>query len=1304
MCDSDSDDDWGEADDMVDVIDWLEDENVTATDMDLVEKTLDENAKAEDIAKAADYVRKRRASVEKTDELVKIDKRRRSILQPPKNKEDEVRLPGTPTPRATFKDDTGDFDTRPVKSDSKVFVGHRRTSLLETSKVTVGVDEKGHKLVNGYVIERCLGAGSFGKVKLCTKNGNEYAIKIIKRPRLKLRQSDNSTNPLRLEIAVLKKLRHPNVTYLHEVIDDPNCNKVYLVLEYVEGGALFSDDVAPKDMNKKSIWVEPFDEETCRRYTRDICKGLEYLHFQNIIHRDLKPANLLLTTEGRVKICDFGMSLIVKDVKKSITGDAGSPLFQAPEVCRGDDYAGPAADVWGLGATLYMMFFGRPPFVAEGVLKLFELIQETELNLPSTANPHLQDLLSRMMCKDPKSRITVQEIMKHNWITNCGTDPLKCTNFVRIDVSEEDKKTAFSSLDTLITILKIKKKVSKLVHNLRARIKKEQHEKVMAMQKRQDSFKFQNRRFSIGGPASHALFKMGGSFINPSLRNSFRIKNGDATLSEVEGPQSQFLQYAADDDGIGSCIDEEKNGGVNEDDIEADSLDFNLYAKSKTNNGRRGRRGTVGNVDLFDREFTHVLQEQAEIKEKMFSVEDAEDFIRDMGFDPQKLMPGTHGSKFTVESVNLKVDNTASTSNLASLQRLQNAGKKVARMTGVVSVFKAEQTKTLQRKGDFIILNNGFEKARDGTVNKKTFAIASQIDSFNPQPDGCKRIASGRFTLGKSTKRMGSSKRFKQRSKAKLLDENGNIRRTSSKSQFKKKTSSKKMIKEQKGTEVGELRRQSSKLAVEAQDKSLNGFVMPSHELDPKWRQSSENEINVVSGNARSMQGKVRGSVIGMPCDSDSSNVYLGSANLDPLHEEGTEVHSDDDSDIMGKEDILDYESGAESDYSTGTSDGSDYSDILTNDCGDDFDEGFEGEEILRSRIGSLSEGTDNLSMIFKEILLPPKDSMKRVSKVWSPENAEDVVDLSTIKVKGPNSHINPKLKILYSEAHEQGKRQSMEDASSCEPDLRYCVDVIKFAESKKVSLEDFNVGLFCVFDGHNGSEAASYLAEQFKKEFSTHPDLVVNTENAMKESTLNADRALLKYMEENNLFCGSTGAMMAIIESKDAEKPLKIVCGNVGDARIVLSLNGKAVELSRDHKISDKDEIERVIAAGGWITQGRLMGVLGVARSFGDIEYKTLKEKCWETKFVTDPLIAEPEIRSATVDEETEFAIIACDGIYDVMSSQAVVNFVRKELHNHHDADKAAKALVKCALDLESSDNCSVVLVCFRQSSDKVL
>jgi serine/threonine protein phosphatase PrpC len=110
---------------------------------------------------------------------------------------------------------------------------------------------------------------------------------------------------------------------------------------------------------------------------------------------------------------------------------------------------------------------------------------------------------------------------------------------------------------------------------------------------------------------------------------------------------------------------------------------------------------------------------------------------------------------------------------------------------------------------------------------------------------------------------------------------------------------------------------------------------------------------------------------------------------------------------------------------------------------------------------------------------------------------------------------------------------------------------------------------------------------------------------------------------------------------NEDDQGGMLVYVANAGDCRAVLSYHGIAYDLSEDHKAIREDEQERVTAAGGYVHNGRLMGILAVSRAFGDIEYKQLKEKAWETEFEDDPLTAEPDVRAEVISAGSEFIIL---------------------------------------------------------------
>ncbi|EGF82709.1 hypothetical protein BATDEDRAFT_9379, partial [Batrachochytrium dendrobatidis JAM81] len=261
-----------------------------------------------------------------------------------------------------------------------------------------------------------LGRGCHGKVKLCldTITGEKWAIKIVEKTAKRRFQSKlsaaaraaaegglNPPNPhlerIKREIAILKKCAHPHVVRLREVIDDPHSDKIYLVLEYLEGG-----DIAWSNNAEHPKPIQSVDE--ARRIFRDVVCGVQYLHYQGIVHRDIKPANLLWTADHRVKISDFGVSVFVDDDtleadELELAKTAGSPAFFAPELCaivsqQKLPLLGAPIDIWAMGITLFCFVFGKVPFMAETEYSLFNVIVKDPLVIPD--EPHITDDLRNL--------------------------------------------------------------------------------------------------------------------------------------------------------------------------------------------------------------------------------------------------------------------------------------------------------------------------------------------------------------------------------------------------------------------------------------------------------------------------------------------------------------------------------------------------------------------------------------------------------------------------------------------------------------------------------------------------------------------------------------------------------------------------------------------------------------------------------------------------------------------------------------------------------------------------------------------
>ncbi|CAO3653480.1 unnamed protein product [Cunninghamella echinulata] len=265
-------------------------------------------------------------------------------------------------------------------------------------------------------------------------------------------------------------------------MDDPESNKIYMVLEYMDGG-----EIEWRDENDQPV----LEINEVRNIFRDVICGLDYLHYQGVIHRDIKPANLLYSKDHIVKISDFGVSYFNKilagkddsissifeqqrsdQVDRELAETAGTPAFFAPELCwageNRQDYRHKitrAIDVWALGVTLYCFVYGECPFTAATEYELFEIIPTQPLTFPKRAitshddddsdDADLKDLLQRLLEKNPQQRITLDQVKVHPWVIKDLDQPeiwweeADPRRYKPVHITEEDVTQAYTMMDRL---------------------------------------------------------------------------------------------------------------------------------------------------------------------------------------------------------------------------------------------------------------------------------------------------------------------------------------------------------------------------------------------------------------------------------------------------------------------------------------------------------------------------------------------------------------------------------------------------------------------------------------------------------------------------------------------------------------------------------------------------------------------------------------------------------------------------------------------------------------------------------------
>jgi len=268
-------------------------------------------------------------------------------------------------------------------------------------------------IVDDYALGAALGEGSYAKVKegIDIRSKTLIAIKIYSR--VKLRSLENGEVMVQREVSLMRSLHHPNIVNVRDDFMIEEKEKMYIVMDYVNGGTL--QDLLDRAPDKKLPLCQ------CQRIMKGLIKGLIYLQTNGIVHRDLKPDNILLNTDEVVKIGDFGTAVRItpsNEIENCFHGE-GSPAYQPPENTNNSKWKkNPMKlDIWSLGIVLFVMAIGRYPFENPNPITLFENISHGEYELPPNTNSLLQDLIQGMIQVDVEKRLSAKSVKKHSFLT-----------------------------------------------------------------------------------------------------------------------------------------------------------------------------------------------------------------------------------------------------------------------------------------------------------------------------------------------------------------------------------------------------------------------------------------------------------------------------------------------------------------------------------------------------------------------------------------------------------------------------------------------------------------------------------------------------------------------------------------------------------------------------------------------------------------------------------------------------------------------------------------------------------------------
>ncbi|NBO92239.1 MAG: serine/threonine protein kinase [Planctomycetia bacterium] len=312
-----------------------------------------------------------------------------------------------------------------------------RSLLMETDPDAVSEEasEKQQPLppsVPGYNILHELGRGGMGVV-YCARHtplNRVVALKFI----LPGRQSDaQQRERFRREAEVIARLRHPNIVQIFDLgVTDAGC---YLTLEFADGGSL-----------RQRLNGSPMNPVLVARLMEPLVRAVMHAHRHGVIHRDIKPANILLSISGdsifadnrplpdiytrgqtlypvqpvslrdcTPKLSDFGLARLLGGDPSGETAAAGTPAYMSPEQAAGEEACTPAVDMWALGATMYELLTGRPPFKGASARETLRLVLESFPVPPRTINPaipgQLEAICLKCLQKNPADRtITARDL------------------------------------------------------------------------------------------------------------------------------------------------------------------------------------------------------------------------------------------------------------------------------------------------------------------------------------------------------------------------------------------------------------------------------------------------------------------------------------------------------------------------------------------------------------------------------------------------------------------------------------------------------------------------------------------------------------------------------------------------------------------------------------------------------------------------------------------------------------------------------------------------------------------------------
>jgi len=320
---------------------------------------------------------------------------------------DECSGAGEKSPRVTINDEgVGALPSEHVLEETRHDFEHstqtrvrRQSSVVSNLQVSDSASYMSDYRVaaTDFELLKVIGKGAYGRVLQVRDRTTEnvYAMKVLQKGHI---LQKNNLDYVREERNILSQADHPFVVTLMCAFQTED--KLFLVMEYVAGGELFSH------LLNEGI----FNESQTRFYASEMILALEYLHQNGIIHRDLKPENVLLDAAGHIRITDFGLAKVDRENLKNARTLCGTDLYMAPEMISGTSAGyGKAVDFWSLGVITFEMLTGDTPFYAKETKRLYRMILTSKPRYPSWLTSGCVNLLKGLLNRNVEQRLGAAE-------------------------------------------------------------------------------------------------------------------------------------------------------------------------------------------------------------------------------------------------------------------------------------------------------------------------------------------------------------------------------------------------------------------------------------------------------------------------------------------------------------------------------------------------------------------------------------------------------------------------------------------------------------------------------------------------------------------------------------------------------------------------------------------------------------------------------------------------------------------------------------------------------------------------------